>query len=333
MYRALVTGGSGFIGTALLVSLRRAGYELLSVDIEPPQNEEHRDIYRAVDILDGGLLVKTVRNFQPTHVVHMAARADLDGKSVEDYKANTAGVQNVIDAVAEVESIQKVIFASTKLVCAGGYRPKSDVDYCPNTRYGESKVDGEYLVRNSTSLRCPWCIVRPTSIWGPWFDVPYRGLFMAVAKGYYFHVGGCNPQRNFGYVGNVVHQLEMLLVAPAEKIHGRTFYLTDYEDFTTREWADAISSHLKSRRVPTVPGFVLQCAARCGDVLKKLGWNNPPMTSFRLNNMRIDTSGLPLESIKEITGPQLPYTMEQGVAETIAWMRGRGLIRGRYSKQ
>ena len=31
-----------------------------------------------------------------------------------------------------------------------------------------------------------WIIVRPTSIWGPWFDVPYKNLFDAILKGYAF---------------------------------------------------------------------------------------------------------------------------------------------------
>jgi hypothetical protein len=44
------------------------------------------------------------------------------------------------------------------------------------------------------------------------------------------------------------------------------------------------------------------------------------MTSFRLENMKMDTTGLPLDNIKEITG-NLPYTMENGVAETIGWLK------------
>ena len=103
--------------------------------------------------------------------------------------------------------------------------------------------------------------------------------------------------------------------------------MTDYDEFTIREWANAISKKLKGRPARTVPEAVIQCAAFAGDCLKKLGWRNPPMTSFRLNNMRIDTTGIPLESIKQISGPLLPYTMEQGVDETVAWMKQRNVER------
>ena len=326
MINVLITGGSGFIGTNLVQLCINKGWRVLSIDSMAPQNKEHDDAFLHVDILDAGLLKKTVQEFKPSHVVHLAARADLDGKDIGDYKANAVGVRNVIDALAKEASAKQAIFASTKLVCANGYRPKFDEDFCPDTLYGESKVEGERILRDDSSLQCPWCIVRPTSIWGPWFGVPYRGFFLAVDKGYYFHLGRCNPPRSFGYVGNIVFQLMKIMEATGESIHRRTFYLTDYEELTIREWADAISRRLKGRPARTVPEFMIQCAALAGDCLKKLGWKNPPMTSFRLNNMRIDTTGIPLESIKRITGPLLPYTMEQGVDETVAWMKQRNLI-------
>ena len=39
----------------------------------------------------------------------------------------------------------------------------------PPNLYGESKVIGEKLVQES-EINCDWVIVRPTSIWGPWFE-------------------------------------------------------------------------------------------------------------------------------------------------------------------
>ncbi len=55
--------------------------------------------------------------------------------------------------------------------------------------------------------------------------------------------------------------------------------------------------------------------------MKLAGFTEPPLTSFRLRNMWADTTGIPLDATRLLTGP-LPYTMEQGVRETIAWLRG-----------
>ena len=174
--RILVTGGSGFIGTNL-VEYYKDQYEVLNLDIAKPRNESHFTYWKNGDILDEEKTIKIFSDFQPHYVLHMAARTDLDGKTLHDYAANTTGVEHVISAINQTESIEKVIFASSRLVCEIGYNPKDEFDYKPSTIYGESKIIGEKIVRDSKKLNGNWIIVRPTSLWGPWFDIPYKNFF------------------------------------------------------------------------------------------------------------------------------------------------------------
>jgi len=320
MKRVLVTGGSGFIGTNVVESFLATMDEVLSIDIQDPQNKKHNKVFKRVDILDKRLLEGIFKDFAPTHVVHLAARTDLHEKrSLEGYNTNIQGVRNMIDAICCQSSVCRCIFASTKLVCPTDYAVKSQDDYCPDTLYGQSKVMGEKIVKNSTTMQCDWCIVRPTSIWGPWCYIPYGKFFRMIAKGYYFHPGGVNPPKSFGYVGNTVFQIRKLLDADREQINRKVLYLSDYEIFTIKDWADMISMKLRNKRIKIVPQAFVCLLAWGGDLLKLCGIKEPPFSSFRLRNMRADTTGIPLEPIKQITGP-LPYSMEQGVEETIAWM-------------
>ena len=112
---------------------------------------------------------------------------------------------NIIEAINKINTVKFIIFASSMLVCRLGYQPNNSNDYCPDTVYGESKVIGERIVRES-SLTVPWTIVRPTSIWGPWFDIPYRSFFDTVHKGLYFHPSGLRVKRSYGFVLNVIYQ-------------------------------------------------------------------------------------------------------------------------------
>lgn len=322
--RILVTGGSGFIGTNLVQRMLYKGQAVLSIDSKEPQTPEHATLFKKVDILDVEPLDRVFSEFSPSDVVHLAARTDLNGKGIDDYKCNMSGVKNLVKLMREHTCIQRCVFTSTKLVASPDNAPKYDTDYSPHSLYGESKLIGEKIVRES-GLQCIWCIVRPTSIWGPWFDVPYRGFFLTLAKGIYFHPGKVNPPKSFGFVGNVAYQIERLLEAPREVIQGRIFYLSDYDEFTIRKWADTISLRMRNKKVKTVPERLVKLVALSGDMLKKIGIKNPPLTTFRLNNMRADTTAIPLEPIKEITGP-LPYTMEQGVDLTIKWLKDEKLI-------
>jgi GlcNAc-P-P-Und epimerase len=329
MSRILVTGSSGFIGTNLVESLIAGGHEVLGIDIKEPQVRQHQHIFRRVDILDESALGCAFDDFAPIHVVHLAARTDLhESRSLAGYAANTQGVTNLVECISRQPSVRRSIFTSTKLVCPTDYSPKSDDDYCPTTRYGESKVVGEKIVKNATSLKCDWCIVRPTSIWGPWSNlphIPYCRFFQMIAKGHYFHPGWISPSKSFGYVGNSVFQTERLMGAPAERIHRRVFYLSDYEVFTIREWADMISMKLRSKPVRTLPEPFIQVMAWAGDLMKMCGFKEPKMSSFRLHNMRACTADVPLQPIQQIAG-DLPYTLEQGVDATIQWLRSVGLI-------
>lgn len=154
MNKILVTGGSGFIGTNLIEHYKSIGDEVFSIDIKHPRNIEHIDQWHKVDILDKDKLTTIIKEIEPNIVFHMAARTDLNGLNVDSYDVNTKGIENLISALNEIKTLDFVVFASSMLVCRLGYKPSSEVDYCPNTPYGESKVIGEGLIRSS-NIRFP----------------------------------------------------------------------------------------------------------------------------------------------------------------------------------
>ena len=321
--RILVTGGSGFIGTNLVERYREDADAILSLDEQPPRHPEHAGFWRRVNLLDADALGEAVTAFAPTHVLHFGARTDLDGTSLLDYDANVRGVINAIEAVRASPSVERAVFASSRMVCRIDHRPGAEDEYSPPNAYGESKMVGELLVREAR-LECPWTIVRPTSIWGPWFDVPYKTFFLSIARGRYVNVRGQVVDKSFGYVGNTVHQLDRLLAALAEQVSGRTFYLADYPPINVGEMAERVRERLGAPPLRSVPRPVLEPVAKGGDVLRRLGWRNPPLTTFRLRNLTTEMV-FDLTPLREIAG-ELPYTMEEGVDLTVEWLRARGEV-------
>ena len=207
--KILITGASGFIGTNLLESLREE-YEVVNVDFNAPRNKKHIGYWLNVDIVDFATLQKVVVDFNPDYIVHLAARTDLDGKTLEDYNANTIGVENILKVANELPALKKIIITSSMLVCKAGYMPLHQHDYNPTTVYGESKVRTEQITW-SNPPKCDWAILRPTSIWGPWFGVPYRNFFDMVKSKMYFHIGHRSCSKTYGYVKNAVYQIKQIL--------------------------------------------------------------------------------------------------------------------------
>lgn len=314
--RVLVTGGSGFIGTNLIEVLRaRSDVTFFNLDINAPKIEVHRGGWRPADVRDPNVLIDSLQSFRPDAVIHLAARTDLDGKRVGDYSGNTDGVARLLEALDATNFAGPAIFTSSMYVCRPGYMPTSDTDYQPHTPYGESKVIGEQLVRDANPAY-PWVITRPTSIWGPWFGIPYADFFNVVLSKRYLHISGDRTRKTYGFVGNTVAQIFAIL-DHAEELRAKTLYLGDWPPYVISEWADEIAAFVPYR-VPRVSKVAFKGLALIGDTLQKAGIRFP-MTSFRLSNMTTNNVH-DLSPLRELMDEALPFTRERGTALTVDWL-------------
>ena len=317
--KIFITGGSGFIGTNLIKYLSNLKHEILNLDKNPPRDPSQKKYWKEVNILNKNLLIETMLKFDPEVVLHLAARTDLDGKTLKDYKENVEGTSNLIECLKLCINLKKVLFFSSRLVCKTGYVPINDTDYCPSTFYGESKVASEKMIRQKMeSSQISWVILRPTSIWGPWFEIPYKDFFVSVLKSRYVHPKSMRITKSFGYIGNSVFIINKFINFDPIRVTGKTYYLTDYPEIELKNWADIISNESGSRAIIEVPVSVLKFIAIFGDMLKILGYKNPPLTTFRLNNL-LTTVYYDTTELQELCG-ELPYSLRDGVTETLSWL-------------
>ena len=317
--KLLITGGSGFIGTNLIEHLmNNSEIALLSIDMAEPKMKEHLKLWQKVDIREKGILMNIIKGFKPDYIIHLGARTALNGKTLHDYDANMGGVRNLLEAIEKTGTVKRAIFASSMYVCEPGYIPKDFEDYAPHTLYGESKVETEKIIK-SANPSYTWSIIRPTSIWGPWFGEPYNRFFHIVLKHMYFHMGKRACKKTYGYVDNAIYQIMSILNADTDKVNGKVFYLGDYEPYDITEWANEIAKHA-GIKIPNIPYFCFKLAGWLGDFLKLLGISFP-MTSFRLHNMTTDNVHN-LDPIKRIA-PNLPVGREDGTIRTLEWIKGQ----------
>jgi len=314
--RVLVTGGSGFIGTNLIETLAAEGLRLVNVDADAPRDARQAQHWVRCDILDRAELARIVVAERPTDVVHLAARTDVEGKTLADYRANIEGTANVLDAVARAGSVVRLIVTSTQFVHQFHGTPAGDEDYAPYTVYGQSKVETERLTR-AAGLACAWTIVRPTNIWGPWHPRYPHEFWRVLAGGKYAHPGRQPVLRSYGYVGNVVWQMLRFLALPPADVAGRVFYVGD-RPVNLLDWANGFSRAQTGRDVRVVPRPLVRSLALVGDTLKaaKVAF---PITTSRYRNM-ITGNPADMEATFALLG-EPPYSLDAGIAATVAWMR------------
>jgi nucleoside-diphosphate-sugar epimerase len=325
--RVVVTGTSGFIAGHLAAALIARGYEVLGLDLTDPRDPVDGVRYVRCDLREGDAVATQLKALAPQAVLHLAARTDLnETRNLNGYAANIAGVEHLVAAIRATPSVARAICTSSQLVCKIGYRASGDEDYRPSTLYGESKVRTEQLWRGNDGGGTEWCLVRPTTIWGPRMNPHYLRFFEMVRDGRYRHIGRRLTFKFYGYVGNTVWQYIRLLEAPTAAIQRRVFYLADYEPVTLEAWADAFQAELAARPIRRLPLSLARAAATVGDLVNLIGFKRFPFNSFRLNNV-LTPNQVDVGSTRAVCG-ELPYTMQAGVVETVRWLRSVWAARG-----
>ena len=215
--RVLVTGGAGFVGTNLTLSLLEHGYDVkifddLSTGLE--QNIPKDAEFINASILDTSNLNNAIKECEV--VVHLGARGSVP-RSIKDpiatHDVNSTGTLNVLEAARNSGS--HYIFSSSSSVYGSNMTlPKNeDMVLRPLTPYAASKMSGEALsLAYAKSYELPVSTFRFFNIFGPWQrpDHEYAAVLpkwiSKCLKGNEIEVFGDGLQtRDFTYVGTVVN--------------------------------------------------------------------------------------------------------------------------------
>jgi len=150
--RALVTGGSGYLGSHVCKRLKQEGWTVVVYDIKEPKHK-YADLYCQGDIRDRNTLNDLLKKIKIDVVFHFAGRIEV-GESVkiptEFYDVNTGGTCNLLNVMVK-HDVKNIIYSSTAAV----YRTVDyeldeydEVQYKTNA-YAGSKLSAEYAIQQS----------------------------------------------------------------------------------------------------------------------------------------------------------------------------------------
>ena len=265
--RILVTGSTGFIGSALARLLLQQGYSVrcaLRQQAALPAGAEAivvGDIAAHPDWREALQGVKAV--------VHLAGQVHLPPAArAETYWAINASATATLAEAAAAAGVERLILLSSIAVNGdiSWQRPIREEDApAPNNPYATSKLEAERrLVEIAEKHAMAWCIVRPPLVYGANATGNFRQLVRLIERGWPLPLGLATAKRSFIALDNLNSVLLRVLDAPQSR--NALFLASDGEDASVADLVRRIATHIGTQvgLIPAPPSLVRAGATLLG---------------------------------------------------------------------
>ena len=291
--KVLVTGGSGFLGSAICMLLRSRGDEVIAYQRGGSDRLQQQgvSVFRG-SITDPDQLNKAMRGADA--VIHTAAKAGIWGPYDEYYQPNVVGTENVI-ASCRNNGVHKLVFTSSPSVVHGGGDIEGGNESLPypdhfNSPYPATKALSEQLVIAANTSDLHTVSLRPHLIWGPG-DNHLLPSLVERSKSGKLRLPGPDKLIDTVYIDNAAKAhllaLDKLNTTP-RTVGGKTYFISNDEPLPQRE---IISSLLKAAGLEVdIQAISPNIAIAAGTVLENI-WklfrlkSEPPVTRWSAEHL------------------------------------------------
>ena len=291
--KALVTGGGGFLGGAIVRLLVARGDEVRSFSRgEYPELARLGVTLCRGDLADREALCRAAEGCDT--VIHVAARAGVWGSYADYYRTNVTGTENIIAACRQT-GIGRLVFTSSPSVVFDGRDVEGGDESLPypahyEAHYPATKAMAEKLVLAADSPRLATVSLRPHLIWGPGDNHLVPRIIARAKAGRLRRIGSRPCLVDTVYVDNaaLAHLLAVDRLAPGAPIAGRSYFITNNEPLPLWEMVDRI---LAAGGLPPVTRSIPAGAAFAAGAILEAFWRTlrlpgePPMTRFVAREM------------------------------------------------
>lgn len=326
---ALVTGGGGFVGKAVVHQLLQSGIKVTVLG-----RNRYPDLETiGVSCVQGNLAEKQIvaKACEGQDVVfHVAALAGIWGEWDQYYSTNVLGTENVVRACEE-KGVKALVYTSTPSVVfdrediVEGDESLSYPDrfLC---NYAKSKVAAEKTVLGSKAVTS--CALRPHLIWGPGDPHLLPRLLEAGRKKELKMVGNGDNLVDISYVENVAyaHLLAARNLTSDGNAAGQAYFISQGEPVNLWDWINGLFARMGvdkvSRRVSFTAAYNVGATLECFHKLFRKN-KEPKMTRF-LAEQLAKSHYFSCEKARKDLGYEPLISTEEGLERTVQWLVENG---------
>ncbi len=325
---ALVTGGTGFLGSHLVQMLRERGMEVrvllrpgTSPGVSLPDVE-----HRVGDIRDLTAVREACAG--AATVFHLAGLVAPFAPRERHLDINVGGTHTVLEACLAAH-VERFVYVSSTVVYGVERDHRGLTEDAPRAAafvvpYEESKVKAEELVEErARETGLPTVILRPGMGWGPGERVLLPHLIHRLASPLFFMVGNGRNTLDLSYARNVAYALWLAATRP--EATGRIYNVADGFGVVCRKFLTALATALNLPvpwlRIPKALVAPLLALMAVPEAEPSEGHFRPSRAALMRLCALYRDSEPDISRIRNELGYVPPVDFPTGVAETAAWFR------------
>ncbi len=325
--KALVTGGGGFLGKAIVKLLRERGDEVRSFS-----RHQHPDLngmgveHCRGELADADAVEKAAEGCEI--VFHVAAKAGVWGPYEDFYRANVLGTKNVI-AACRHHGITRLVHTSSPSVVFDGTDMNGVDESVPypdhfEAFYPQTKAEAEQLVLHANGKDLATVALRPHLIWGPEDNHLVPRILERGAKGALRKLGHRECLADTIYIDNaaVAHLQAADHLEVGSTVAGKSYFLSQGEPLPI--W-DVVNRILGAGGLPPVTRTISPSLAyKLGALLEKIYTlfnlkGEPRMTRFVAKELST-SHWFDLSAARRDFGYQPEVSFDEGIERLRAWL-------------
>tara|TARA_Y100000310_G_scaffold327252_1_gene393308 strand:- start:2476 stop:3480 length:1005 start_codon:yes stop_codon:yes gene_type:complete len=327
MTKAFVTGAAGFIGSHIAEELYNQGYDVMCLVHKPKDAELLKNL--GIDYVVGDLLEPDSYKdaIAEDVVIFHSAALTLGAKVSEEayMQVNAEAVQTLLELAKEKKARQFVFIGSA---CVYGDRTKIEgsiderTEHNPINPYGRSKVKAEKFVKEFyEKSKISTLVIRPTSVYGPRMANMSGAskLFRITKKAVIPIIRREGAAYNFTYVKNLVKGIVLAQQKVSEGYE--EFNMADPSDYDFEHVVRTIVKYWNpNAKIVVIPYSIASKIGKLGDLVAKKTGKKLVFTTKTLNTT-ISKTRYDCSKQKEVLGFEPVYSLDQGIQETVAWLK------------
>jgi nucleoside-diphosphate-sugar epimerase len=329
--RALVTGGGGFLGKAIVERLVGRGSQVRTFnrsaypELSAMGVEEIRG-----DLADRDAVERAVKGCDV--VFHVAAKAAMWGANDDFVNTNVLGTEHVVSACRR-HGVSRLVYTSTPSVVHGGDDIEGADESLPypkryHAHYPRTKAEAERAVLAANSLELATVALRPHLIWGPGDPHLVPQIVSRARQGTLRFVGDGSNRVDSVVVDNAAdaHLLACDRLAPDAPCAGRAYFISNGEPLPISELVNRI---LAAAGLPpvrrTVPVWLAYGAGAAMEAVYGLLRlpGEPKMTRMIARHLAT-AHWYDLTAARRDLGYRPTVTIEEGLTRLEEWLAGGG---------